>query len=53
VGKQPTHPITSHSFGIHLLHCSFPNADAIDYIEMVYNPTCKHIDNGMLSLVDY
>ena len=24
-----------------------------DYIEMFYNPTRKHSNNGMLSLVDY
>jgi len=27
--------------------------DVFDYIEMFYNPTRKHTNNGMLSLVDY
>ena len=27
--------------------------DVFDYIEMFYNPTRKHSNNGMLSLVDY
>jgi putative transposase len=26
---------------------------AMDYIEMFYNSTRKHTNNGMLSLVDY
>ena len=27
--------------------------DVLDYIEMFYNPTRKHTNNGMLSPVDY
>lgn len=27
--------------------------DVFDYIEMLYNPTRKHTNNGMLSPVDY
>ena len=27
--------------------------DVFDYIEMFYNPTRKHTNNGMLSPVDY
>lgn len=27
--------------------------DAFDYIEMFYNPTRKHSNNGILSLVAY
>ena len=27
--------------------------DVFDYIEMFYNPSRKHINNGMLSPVDY
>lgn len=27
--------------------------DVFNYIEMFYNPTCKHTNNGMLSPVDY
>ncbi|MFT6074531.1 MAG: putative transposase [Yoonia sp.] len=27
--------------------------DVFDYIDMFYNPTCKHTNNGMLSPVDY
>jgi putative transposase len=27
--------------------------DVFDYIEMFYNPNRKHINNGMLSQVDY
>lgn len=27
--------------------------DVFDYIDMFYNPICKHINNGILSLVDH
>jgi len=27
--------------------------DAFDYIEMFYNPKCKHANNGLLSPVDF
>ncbi|MEP3342566.1 MAG: IS3 family transposase, partial [Hyphomicrobiales bacterium] len=27
--------------------------DVFDYIEMFYNPTRKHTNNGMLSPIDY
>ena len=27
--------------------------DVFNYIEMFYNPKCKHTNNGMLSSVDF
>jgi putative transposase len=27
--------------------------DVFDYIEMFYNPRCKHVRNGMLSPVEF
>ncbi len=30
-----------------------PRLDVFDYIEMFYNPTRKHVRNGMLSPVEF
>ena len=35
------------------LTCNAARQDVFDYIEMFYNPTRKHTNNGMLSPVDY
>jgi len=34
-------------------HGDAARQDMFGYIEMFYNPTRKHTDNGMLSPVDY
>lgn len=34
-------------------NCEGARQDVFDYIEMFYNPTRKHVRNGMLSPVEF